>query len=297
MVSNVWGTLRSPTVISFPNGSLSEQCTIQAILAVDDTYMVVMDRSPYHPTDPWWSDQPGDVGSLRLGASTMEIIDSRTVVETADGVIWVGPEVPPKRADDSRLFVGHVLHAPSSFSADDLIGQKVLLEVHARRRQRLGAAHSRSHLFAIALNATLAPLWSKPVLLDSRGSPDFDRLAISSSRIDEGGSTEIYRLGKSIRKKGLDISTLGARLEPLIGAATEQVNQWISLDVPIEVTTGQELELTSRRSWACDLPGGRAEIPCGSTHVARTGLLGTLAVTPEWNSEAQTLTLQLKAQE
>lgn len=72
-------------------------------------------------------------------------------------------------------------------------------------RAGFSIAHSRSHLFALALNRALATYWRKEVPTDSLGSPDFDKLAIQRSRLALDHSLETYRLGKSLRRKGFDV--------------------------------------------------------------------------------------------
>jgi alanyl-tRNA synthetase len=47
---------------------------------------------------------------------------------------------------------------------------------------------------------------------DALGRPDLDQVAIQSSVMDERGSTDVYRLGKSLRKKGFDSVGLADQL-------------------------------------------------------------------------------------
>lgn len=53
-----------------------------------------------------------------------------------------------------------------------------------------------------ALNGALAARWRKVPDVDSLGNPKFDAIAITSSRIGPDLSTDSYRLGKSLLKKG-----------------------------------------------------------------------------------------------
>jgi alanyl-tRNA synthetase len=94
----------------------------------------------------------------------------------------------------------------------DLVGAPAELVVDAERRARLSAAHTSCHLLAFALNAVLAPRRRKEVRTDSLGRPDFDNLAITRSRMDEGGSRDDYRIGKSLRKKGFTVEGLDTDL-------------------------------------------------------------------------------------
>ena len=149
------------------------------------------------------------------------------------------------------------------------VGARVELRVDADYRRSLSAAHTACHLAALALNSATADLWRKdPPRTDSLGSPDLDALAISQSRIEPGRSTDTYRLGKSIRKKGLDTEALLAGLEGLAAQTTERLRQWRATGASVSIDTGGDPGIAARRTWTCDLPEGTATYPCGGTHLA-----------------------------
>ncbi|WP_083973853.1 metal-dependent hydrolase [Herbidospora daliensis] len=222
-----------------------------------------MARTPFHPLDHAWPDQPADTGLL-AGA---RVVDCQT--GATDGqTLYIGDEIPVKRgAEGWHWLVVHIMEEP--------IEGQVELWVDPDRRHGLSAGHTACHLTALALNEALAPLWRKEARTDSLGHPDFDQLAITSSRILNHGSRDVYRLGKSLRRKGFDPAGLD------LAATTEQVGErlkeWIAADAPVWVDCPDE-ELTARRTWRCLLPGAEASIPCGGTHLTSTGELNAVAV-------------------
>ncbi|MDA0638089.1 hypothetical protein OUY22_32165 [Nonomuraea sp. MCN248] len=62
----------------------------------------------------------------------------------------------------------------------------------------------------------------------------------------------------------------------------------MSADVPVRVDVPGP-GLTARRTWRCALPEGEASIPCGGTHVRRTGELGGITVTLEAGEQSLTM--------
>src|SRR4030095_99118 len=140
--------------------------------------------------------------------------------------------------------------------------------------------HTACHLASLALNRALADRWSKPVRDDALGSPDFDGVAIASSRIAPHRSLhrprlnqplppaalDVYRLNKSLRRAGFDTASLQGDLDGLARAVADQLEQWIATGAPVRVEREGD-GLTDRRSWVCELPDGTARIPCGGTHL------------------------------
>ncbi|MET0590448.1 MAG: metal-dependent hydrolase, partial [Naasia sp.] len=55
---------------------------------------------------------------------------------------------------------------------------------------------------------------------------------------------------------------------------------WLATGSDIHVERDGDL-LTDRRRWVCDLPDGRASIPCGGTHAESLAALGGIAVSLE----------------
>ena len=118
---------------------------------------------------------------------------------------------------------------------------------------------------ALHLDAALSTAWSKPAPTDALGNPAFDALAIQRSRIDPHRSTDTYRIGKSLRRKGFAPASLD---DP--SAAAERVNaqlaQWIKAGGAVRIER-DDTALSARRTWVCALPNGVTDIPCGGTHL------------------------------
>jgi alanyl-tRNA synthetase len=121
----------------------------------------------------------------------------------------------------------------------------------------------------------LTDRWRKEARADALGSPDFDALAMDGSRMDEHASTDRYRIGKSLRKKGFDPEGLDGTLAQVTAKVNARLAGWVAADARVRIDAPGP-ELTARRRWVCELPEGTASIDCGGTHLARLGELSSL---------------------
>lgn len=101
---------------------------------------------------------------------------------------------------------------------------------------------------------------------DSLGHPNLDSLAITKSHITPFKSTDLYRFGKSLRKKGLDLALIFERLRDLEAQLNIQLNLWLENIGEINLSPFPS-KINERRYWRCKLLDGEASIPCGGTHI------------------------------
>jgi len=253
--------------------------------------LLVADRTPFHPLDHTWPDQPADQGTVAFRGRGHSVSDAVTGA-FGDGASAprLGGDIPVRRGEAGWTFVAvHVVEDPEGTVDVPAAGDEVAFAVDGGYRLSLSAAHTACHLVALALNKSVAGLWSKTPRLDCLGHPDFDQSAITESRITPWASTDQYRLGKSLRKSGFDIAALSAGLADVQSAVNRQLAEWIAVDGAIGIER-EDVHLTARRWWNCDLPDGRARLACGGTHLRSTGALGSVAVTLAATTD--TLTVQ-----
>jgi alanyl-tRNA synthetase len=168
--------------------------------------------------------------------------------------------------------VVHVVDGPAP-----AVGSDVVLQVDAGRRQALSRAHTACHVVALALNAEISGAWRKEVITDGAGNPDFDRLALTESRMTPDGARDTYRLGKSLRKKGFDPAALLDDPQAVAERVNGRVQSWIDADGQVAIET-EGPGLTDTRYWCCRVPDGTYRIPCGGTHVTALRELGAVRV-------------------
>ncbi|MBF8193581.1 metal-dependent hydrolase [Nonomuraea sp. K274] len=265
------------TDVTFPDGRISGRSQIVGVVPVGARHGLVVAETPFHPLDHTWPDQPADRGTI----GGLPVVDCVTGAQSTTGEVFLGDAIPVRRgAEDWQWLVVHVTESPLA------VGTDVDLEVDGVFRAALSAGHTACHLAALALNAALAGRWRKEVARDRLGNPDFDQAAITSSRIGEHGSVDVYRLGKSLRKKGFSAEDLD------LGLVAQQVNdrlkEWVAAGAPVRLDV-PGLGLTARRTWHCSLPDGEASIPCGGTHVRHTAELGRAEVTLTLDEAALTM--------
>jgi alanyl-tRNA synthetase len=251
----------APTVVTYPDGDLVGAGTVVHVADLDDGHVgVVLDRTPFHPVDTAWPDQPGDVGVL-LSSHGEVAVQATVTGGIRDAHLVVAGDIPVRTGTEGWTFVVvHVIDGP----APD-VGDAVHARVDAGLRHALSAGHTACHLASLALDEALADAWTKDVVTDAAGRPAFDALAIQSSRIHEYGSIDVYRVGKSLRKKGFDPAALAD-----LRAVEQQVNaalvRWAGTPGAIGIRR-EDSTLTGRRTWRCALPEGTVELPCGGTHL------------------------------
>lgn len=269
------------THVSFPAGAVTGESPVLAVHPLDGgRHAVVTEATPFHPLDHTWPDQPADLGTLTVDGTELAVVDCLTGAVGPDGgAPLVGADIPVRRGDEEWSWL--VLHVVEG-DPGDLAGKAATLAVDPGRRAALSASHSGCHLLALALNAALAPRWRKdPGRSDAFGNPDFDSLAMATSVMDTEASTDTYRLGKSLRKKGFtteateDLPTLADALPALTEAVNRQLAAWVAADAPVRIDVPGP-ELTARRQWHCELPEGPAQISCGGTHLHHLGELAGL---------------------
>ncbi len=301
-------------LITYPAGSTAESSTVVALTRGEGHLLFAVDRTPCHPESPRWPDQPADRCTVSttaeaeavaveclegfLRASKLEIGEPRAKPraekqtegepERSEPGADEEPPADEERGDEEAVqTIPCVVHRASADLAIH-VGDEVRLSVDEDYRELVSVSHSRCHLVSLALNAALAPAWRKePPARDSLGNPDFDKLAIVSSKIGEHGSEDVYRVGKSLRKAGFSADLLSDT-----GALALQVSasagRWLQSDPEIEVTPGR-CRLQERRTWSCALPEGVASFPCGGTHPTRLEPENEPSVTITWDPEERRL--------
>ena len=267
--------MSSSTVVTFPSGSLVESARVVDVHSVAEGAVVVLDRTPFHPVDHTWPDQPGDRGSLRLDDVEVAVSEAIMAAVSDEGEVAVGADIPVKRgAAGWTWLVGHRVDAvPSALAA----GAAAEATVDAERRAGLSRGHTACHLASLALDLAVADLWRKDPGSDALGSPDFEGRANQTSFINVGGAVDEYRLGKSLRKAGFDTEGFAASLAEREERINARLAAWVASGAPSRIEVDGET-IVDRRRWVCVLPEGTASILCGGTHVSSLAEFASIRV-------------------
>lgn len=260
------------TRVTYPAGAVTSRGTVLHVAdAGGGRTAVVLDATAFHPVDTAWPDQPADRGVLIGGGAEIPVVDA-VVGAAQDGVLLLGADVPVRTGAPGWTFVvAHVVQG-----SPIAIGDSVEVRADAGYRAALSTGHTACHLAALALDAALAGAWRKDAPLDALGAPAFDALAIQESRILTNGSRDLYRIGKSLRRKGFDPAAFDD-LDSLTARVDAQLASWLESGADVRIERDGDT-LADRRSWVCALPAGTARIPCGGTHVDSLGDIAAITV-------------------
>ena len=279
------------TIVSYPLGEVSSAGSIVHLEPTGDGQtIVVLDVTAAHPIDSAWPDQGADRGALHVDGLALPISD--VLVCASDGSdFFAGSDIPVKKGADGWTFVvGHVVSTDAALR----LGRQVTVEIDPAHRRALSAGHTACHLASLALNAALAEDWTKEVAPDGRGVANFDGEAIASSRIEEFGSTDSYRLGKSLKKRGFDKTRVLAETDAVAARVNAQLAEWVASAAAVDIRRDGD-SLTARRFWECALPDGSASIPCGGTHLTSLAELAAVTVTLHASEDGTELTMRTAA--
>jgi alanyl-tRNA synthetase len=266
----------SATLVSFAEGAVRETGVVQRVDALETGTVVVVGRTPFHPVDHTWPDQPGDSGTISLGDSSVRVTEAVMAAVSDDGAFAVGTDIPVKRGVDGWTWL--VAHPLEGEAPGWLVpGAEVELIVDESRRAGLSRGHTACHLASLALDLALADLWRKDPSLDALGQPDFEGRANQSSRIHEDGAVDEYRLGKSLRRAGFDTETFAATLEERVASINATLADWVASGAESRVVPAGPT-IVDRRTWHCELPAGTADILCGGTHAASLAEFASITV-------------------
>ena len=263
------------TTVTYPSGAVESSGTVLHVADADGARVVLLDTTAVHPVDAGWPDQGADRAVLTTATGTSHEVRDAIVAATDGTGLFLGADIPVKKGTDGWAFtVAHLLPADAAVH----VGDNVRIEVDAAYRSALSAGHTACHLASLALNRQLAGAWKKGVLADAAGNPNFDALAIETSTITEHGSTDVYRLGKSLRRKGFLPDALLADLPAAEAGINAILADWTATGAEVRIECDGD-GLTDMRRWAVDLPGGTVRIPCGGTHAASLKETGGIQVT------------------
>lgn len=280
------------TRVTYPDGDVEARARVLHVAPAGERRLaVITDVTSFHPVDAAWPDQPADTGVIRAGGTAFPVFDA--MVAASDGTeLFLGADVPVRKGTEGWAFVvAHLLDEGAAISEGDEVG----IEADAAVRRSLSIGHTACHVASLALNRALAGRWSKPARTDALGDPDFDGIAIDTSRIQSNGSVDRYRLNTSLRRAGFDASGLDGALDELAASVEATRAEWTESGAAVRIERdGAGDGLTDRRFWVCELPGGPARIPCGGTHAGSLAELGELRVSFELADDRGTPVLEMR---
>ncbi|AJR09705.1 metal-dependent hydrolase [Photobacterium gaetbulicola Gung47] len=258
----------SATQVLFPERIYQCEASIQLMTDhPEQGCYVVTDQTPFHPVSHIWPDHPADRGSLIHQGKPYDVVGCHVgAVEQVSGQLYVGADIPVKRDTPGWGFV--VVHQLAQ-GLDCQPGSEVILSVDEQYQLALSRGHSGGHLSSLALNKVLHHgYWRKDASRkDELGHYDFHSYAQTESRVTQDCSTDTYRIGKTLRKRGLNAADMLAALPAITEQINQQLAQWCEAGYAVEMRR-EGPALTDSRYWRCDLQEGEVvEIPCGGTHV------------------------------
>lgn len=285
--------IHSSSMITF---HLNELESISRIIDVaqnpDGSTVIFLDKTPFHPVDIRWPDQPADKGTIIVNDESFNVIDCIILgVHKETNEIRNIKEILKEDKDNWYEVVGHVLDNSIGKLPNFFLDVDVLTKVDIDFRNKLSLHHTSSHLAAFAINYIFKKFWRKdpgPSNKDSLGSPNFDKLAMEKSSIFPDRSEDLYKLGKSLKKKGFESEQLLKEIEIVQSEINTLLNEnWLKSDSRPQIIADGPL-LNDRRRWQCDLNDvGTAELPCGGTHVSKLPSAITCSLTFHYDQTLQ----------
>ncbi len=268
-----------PTQVTFTQSIYQLSSEVQFVQKNHQYLYIVTLQTPFHPVSHIWPDHPADKGTLAVNSNEYRVENCLVgAINLESKELFVGEDIPVKRDEDGWVVV--VVHQIEAEENTVQVGNLVVLSVDEHYQQQLSRAHSAGHLAYLALNKVLAAgYWRKDAdRKDPHGNYDFNNYAQVTSFVTEDYCFDTYRLGKTLRKRGLNSANMLEDLTEIEAQVNQQLVLWLLLGSKIEVVRDGD-NLTDSRYWQCDLQEGNiAVIPCGGTHATSLNEFSTLQV-------------------
>ncbi|MDX1302476.1 alanyl-tRNA editing protein [Photobacterium sp.] len=278
----------TPTHVLFSVPQWQSEAEVQlCVSARQGGTWIVTNQTPFHPVSHIWPDHPADKGTIAVGEVSFSVAGCFTgAVDLATNMLYVGSDIPVKRDEAGWAFV--VVHHLAE-NVQCQAGERVVLSVDKPHQQALSRGHSAGHLSSLALNKVLhSDYWRKDASRkDELGHYDFHGYAQQQSIVSEDCSTDTYRLGKTLRKRGLNTADMLENLNNISERINQQLEAWRQNGAAV-IMRREGPALTDSRFWQCDLKEGEViEIPCGGTHIQSLAEYRALFVELQLTSEQE----------
>lgn len=269
----------TPTITQFCHQAW--QINAKALYVENDdskTYLIT-DMTPFHPVSHIWPDHPADRGFVSLNGEQYIVEDCLVgAVEQSTGKLHIAADIPVKRDTEGWAFV--VVHQLPASASRIKVSDEVLLTVDQEYQASLSRGHSAGHIAFLALNKVLAEsYWRKDAdRKDPLGSYDFNSYAQVTSFVTPELCTDKYRLGKTLKKRGLNVADMLTNLDGIEADINQMIKGWLADSTPVTMRLEGEA-LTDSRYWEWQLDSDTlVSIPCGGTHIENTSELKSLSV-------------------
>lgn len=274
-----------PTEVLFTQGITQAIAQVSWVEQTDSSICVVTDNTPFHPVSHIWADHPADKGFLVFEGKQHAVTDCVTgAFDIENNKLYKGADIPVKRGKAGWHFVVvHELAAGLLLNVNDTVE----LIVDADYQAALSRGHSAGHLASFALNKVLEQAyWRKDASRkDALNNRDFHSYAQELSLVSENQSTDTYRLGKTLKKRGLNVVEMLIDLATIEAKVNDVLATWITTQAPVLMKREGDL-LTDSRFWCCDLGIGESiTMPCGGSHVQSLAEYNTIKITLTLKSE------------
>ncbi|MEZ9645686.1 MULTISPECIES: alanyl-tRNA editing protein [unclassified Vibrio] len=269
----------TPTITQFCHQAWQLNAKAQYVESDDSKTYLITDVTPFHPVSHIWPDHPADQGFVSVGDVLYPVEDCLVgAIEQSTGKLHIAADIPVKRDTEGWAFV--VVHQLPTSASMIKVNDEVVLSVDKEYQASLSRGHSAGHIAFLALNKVLAErYWRKDAdRKDPLGSYDFNSYAQVTSFVTPELCSDKYRLGKTLKKRGLNVADMLASLDDIEADINQMIAGWFAEPTPVVMRLEGEA-LTDSRYWEWQLDADTlVSIPCGGTHIENTSELKALSV-------------------
>ncbi|MCK8073517.1 alanyl-tRNA editing protein [Vibrio sp. 1CM23M] len=269
----------TPTITQFCHQAWQLNAKALYVESDDSKTYLITDVTPFHPVSHIWPDHPADQGFVSVGDVQYPVEDCLVgAIEQSTGKLHIAADIPVKRDTEGWAFV--VVHQLPVSASMIKVSDEVVLSVDKEYQASLSRGHSAGHIAFLALNKVLAEsYWRKDAdRKDPLGSYDFNSYAQVTSFVTPELCTDKYRLGKTLKKRGLNVADMLANLDDIEADINQMIAGWLAEPTPVAMRLEGEA-LTDSRYWEWQLDADTlVSIPCGGTHIENTSELKALSV-------------------